>query len=289
MPSTSRGSRDGRSSSAARAGETLLAINHKQYPLDDSMCVIADAERPIGLAGVMGGADSEVTTATRDLLLESAIFSSMSIRSTARKLNLHSDASYRFERALDPEGVDWASRRCAELILDLAGGELADGLVDVATPAKQRPPITLRDSQLRRVLGIDVPAAEARRIVLALGCRQVPEREVPGKNDSTTLTVAAPSWRADLEREIDLVEEVARIHGYDKIPENVRVPMGASHRAAEDRVVAKARHVLSAAGFDEAMTLARSRSRGRAHSVPGPASRPCDRTCRCSAGPIDCG
>lgn len=232
----------------ARKEEPFTAINHKNYVLDESMCVIADAQRPVALGGVMGGAETEVTAGTTELLIESAEFDSLSIRSTARKLNLHSDSSYRFERALDPAGVDWASRRCCELILDLAGGELAEGVIDAGRKTEERTPITLRYPQLQRVLGIDVPAAEARRILVALGNREI-------RGDTERVEVIPPSWRRDLEREIDLVEEVARVHGYDKIPEDARVPMFPSHRTSRDRVLAKIRQTLIAAGLDEAMTL----------------------------------
>ncbi len=125
-------STDGRSSCASlRKGEKLEAINHKTYELEPGMCVIADRSRPVGLGGVMGGANTEVTAATKDVLIEAAEFDPISIRNTARKLALHSDSSYRFERGLDPEGVDWASRRCCQLILELAGGELASGVIEV--------------------------------------------------------------------------------------------------------------------------------------------------------------
>lgn len=232
----------------ARPGETFEAINHKAYTLDPTMCVIADTERAVALGGVMGGAATEVTVATKDVLLESAEFDPMSIRATARKLSLHSDSSYRFERGLDPAGVDWASRRAAELILELAGGELAAGSLDVGRQVEARKPITLRFAQLRRVLGIDVPAATAREILTALGNREV-------SADERRVEVIPPTWRRDLAREIDLVEEVARIHGYDKIPEDVSVPMATSHRTERDRVLSKVKQALTAAGFDEAMTL----------------------------------
>ena len=109
----------------AHRGERFEAINHKTYELEPGMCVIADRSRPVALGGVMGGADTEVASGTGDVLIEAAEFDPLSIRNTARKLSLHSDSSYRFERGLDPEGVDWASRRCCELILQEAGGELA--------------------------------------------------------------------------------------------------------------------------------------------------------------------
>jgi phenylalanyl-tRNA synthetase beta chain len=233
---------------AARKDEPFVAINHKTYMLDESMCVIADAERAVALAGVMGGAETEVSDHTTELLIESADFAPLSIRSTARKLNLHSDSSYRFERGVDPAGVDWASRRCCELILELCGGTLAEGVLDVGAQPVEREPITLRFSQLKRILGIDVPADEARRILTALGNR-------PVRHDASLAIVVPPSWRRDLSREIDLVEEVARIHGYDKIPEDVSVPMAPSQRTRVDRVLAKVRQALCAAGFDEALTL----------------------------------
>jgi phenylalanyl-tRNA synthetase beta chain len=232
----------------ATAGEPFLAINHKSYTLDPAVCVIADRDRAVGLGGVMGGADTEVTNSTTELLIESAEFNPTSIRVTARKLNLHSDSSYRFERGLDPEGVDWASRRCCELILDLAGGELAAGSIDVGREHPPRELISLRFDQLRRVLGIEIDGHEALRILTALGNR---EQTTTAKHT----VVVPPSWRRDLTREIDLVEEVARVHGYDKIPEDVSVPMATSHRTQQDRILSRVRFALTAAGFDEAMTL----------------------------------
>jgi phenylalanyl-tRNA synthetase beta chain len=231
----------------ARPGEPFEAINHQTYALDSGMCVIADAERPIALGGVMGGSDTEVTGTTVDLLIEAADFAPMSIRSTARKLKLHSPSSYRFERGLDPEGTDWASRRCCEMILDLAGGEIAAGSVDVGMKPSAREPITLRLSQVKRILGIEIPPERVERILRDLGL-QIQSAE------AKTITGIPPSWRRDLTREIDLVEEAARIHGYDQIPEDAAVPMAASHRSDSDRVLAIVRRVMTATGFDEAMT-----------------------------------
>ena len=231
-----------------RNGEKLEAINHKTYELEPGMCVIADRSRPVGLGGVMGGANTEVTAATKDVLIEAAEFDPISIRNTARKLALHSDSSYRFERGLDPEGVDWASRRCCQLILELAGGELASGVVDVGRQPPQRGPVVLRLSQLKRILGIEIDAAEVRRILAALGNREV-------RSDAKQVEVVPPSWRRDLTREIDLVEEVGRIHGYDAIPEDVSVPMASSHRTQRDRVLSAVREALVAGGVDEAMTI----------------------------------
>jgi phenylalanyl-tRNA synthetase beta chain len=231
----------------ARPGEQFLAINHKTYALAPGMCVIADRAHAVGLGGVMGGATSEVGPTTTDVLIEAAEFEPISIRGTARKLNLHSDSSYRFERGLDPVGVDWASRRACELILELAGGELAAGVIDVGRPPAPRDTIVLRLSQLERILGITVPADRVRKILAALGHE---ERSA----DAARVEVIPPSWRRDLAREIDLIEEVARIHGYEAIPEEVHVPMAASARTHRDRVLVRLRTALVGAGVDEAMT-----------------------------------
>lgn len=231
----------------AHEKEPFEAIDHRMYTLDPNMCVIADGGRPVALGGIMGGVESEIHEETTDLLIESAEFAPLSIRNTARQLGLHSPSSYRFERGVDPIRVEWASRRCCELILQLAGGRLAPGMIDIGTPHRQRPPVTLRLHQLPRVLGIDVPLDEVRRILTALGNDEVGQTE-------DQVEVIPPTWRRDLTREADLVEEVARIHGYDKIPEDVGVPMAPSHRTDEDRVLEILRRGVTAAGIDEAMT-----------------------------------
>jgi phenylalanyl-tRNA synthetase beta chain len=231
----------------AKSGEQFQAIDHKTYTLDADMCVIADEERAVAIGGVMGGADTEVSPSTTDVLIEAAQFAPLSIRSTARKLKLHSPSSYRFERGTDPEMVDWASRRSCELILKHAGGELVEGVIDVGTPRPRRSEVMLRLDQLKRIIGIDIPPETVRKILIALGCLEQ-------SFERAEIVTIPPSWRRDLEREIDLVEEVARIHGYDKIPEDASVPMAASHRPDSDRVLAKVREVFTAAGHDEAMT-----------------------------------
>jgi phenylalanyl-tRNA synthetase beta chain len=229
-------------------GEKFEAINHETYELAAGMCVIADAERPVALAGVMGGAETEIGSDTVDLLIEAAGFDPLTTRSTSRKLKLKSDSSYRFERSVDPEGLDWASRRACQLILELAGGELASGVIDVGQESSARKPITLRFEQIERMLGVPIAGERAREILLALGIEE--------KNFTRNrITVVPPSWRRDLTREIDLIEEVARIHGYHEIPEDAIVPLGQSATTPRDRVIAKLRHVLTALGFNEAMTV----------------------------------
>jgi phenylalanyl-tRNA synthetase beta chain len=231
----------------ARPGEQFLAIDHRTYTLDDQMVVIADGRRAVALGGVMGGEESEVSELTTDLLIETALFQPLVIRHTARKLKLHSPSSFRFERRPDPAGLDWASRRCCQLILELAGGRLEAGDVGVGQPPVQSPPIRLRLAQIPRILGIDIPDQRVHSILDSLGCQVKP-------SEQRCVEVLVPSWRGDLTREIDLIEEVARIHGYEQIPEDAAVPMTVASPRRKDTAIARIRHVLSAFGVDEAMT-----------------------------------
>ncbi len=230
-----------------RAGESLLAIDHRSYLLQPGMCVIADAERAVGLGGVMGGADTEVSSATIDVLVEAAQFHPVAIRRTARQLNLHSAASHRFERTVDGRGLDWASLRCCQLILELAGGELAEGVWDAGTLPPPREAIRLRSEKLAAVLGIPIELGRAQAILERLGF----ESQVAADD---SLTAVPPSWRRDVAREIDLVEEVGRIHGYEHVPDDIAVPLVASRRRSQDRFADRVRSFLTAAGFDEAMS-----------------------------------
>lgn len=234
----------------ARKGEKIEAINQRAYELDPEMCIIADADHPVAIAGVMGGRETEIGDVTRNVLIETANFASLSIRATARKLSLHSDSSYRFERGVDATRLEWASLRCCELILKVAGGELLDGAVFAGTlPVDARPPITLRFAQIGRILGIEVPRDRAVEILTSLGCA------IQGTVRDDRCEFVPPSWRRDLTREIDLIEEVARIHGYDRIPQNVPVPLQLSSRTRRDRVVGRVRELLTGAGYYEAVTL----------------------------------
>jgi phenylalanyl-tRNA synthetase beta chain len=231
----------------ANEKETLEAIDHKTYQLEDRMCVIADSAVPVALGGVMGGADSEVSDSTTDVLIEAAYFDQLSVRNTARKLNLHSPSSFRFERDINSENLDWASRRCCELILESAGGELLDGVVDVGAAPVKPDSVTLRYAQLKRILGIEIPTQFAVETLEALGA-------TVDSSDQESVTVVPPNWRKDLTREVDLIEEVGRIYGFDKVPDDALVPMAASHRPTADRVLDKVRSVMTSAGFDEAVT-----------------------------------
>ena len=229
-------------------GEKLVAINNKTYDLGSDMLVIADAKRVVGLAGVMGGAETEVGDSTTDVLIEAARFDPMSIRRTSRGLGLFSPASYRFERPLDPESTDWASRRCCELILKTAGGTLHPGVIDVGGARPARPRVTLRLGQIARILGITIDGPTVLRILKALGLT------LEGGAPDAPIFVP-PSWRSDLDREIDLIEEVARVHGYEHIPEDRAVPLTSAPRSIRERVEADVRNTLIGLGLDEAVTF----------------------------------
>jgi phenylalanyl-tRNA synthetase beta chain len=181
-------------------------------------------------------------------LIESARFDPMSVRRTARALGLFSPSSYRFERPMDPERTEWASRRCAELILETAGGTLHPGVIDIGPVAAERPAVTLRLDQIPRVLGIEIAPETVDRILRALGLSPLPA-------PAGSLSFRPPSWRADLEREIDLIEDVARIHGYEHIPEDRPVPLAQSAKGPRERVEAEIRSALTGMGFDEAVTF----------------------------------
>lgn len=234
----------------AAAGEKMTAIDQREYELQPDTCVIADADRPVAIGGVMGGLETEIGDSTTNILIEVADFQPLPLRNTARALNLHSDSSYRFERGVDPLGMDWASRRCADLILQLAGGELLQG--SVVTGAGRQPnrePIELRHAQVGRILGIDVPEKEIPRILCDLGL------ELHGEATTESSAYIPPSWRRDLTREIDLIEEIARIFGYDRIPEDELVPLAASTKRVTDRVTDRVHGALNGNGFFEAITM----------------------------------
>ncbi len=244
----------------ARAGETLEAIDHRTYQLTPEMCVIADGQDDVAVGGVMGGASTEISDTTTDLLIEVANFRPGSIRWTARNIRtaegterrkgLHSPSSYRFERGVDPRQLEWASDRCCELILQVAGGQVeGDLIVAGSIPEWDPPAVTLRFAQIERLLGISIPNEAAVSILQSLGCR------LEGNADAESAAFTPPSWRRDLTRECDLIEEVARIYGYDQIPEDRKIPVIAGTPTTRERCVERIRQTLSAAGFDEALTF----------------------------------
>lgn len=226
----------------AAAGEEFTTIDGQKRALASEMLVIADSKRAIALAGVMGGQNTEINERTVDVLLESAYFKPQNIRRTSRKLDLRTESSYRFERGCDPNAVDWASRRAAQLILETAGGKLARGPVD-AYPAPIKPvEIMLRHEKVSQLLGIELTPKQNAEYLRALTLEVVSDN-----------TVRIPTFRVDLKREIDLIEEIARIHGVEKIP--ATPPRGAIGSHAYDTVhdqIAEARRLLTALGINEA-------------------------------------
>ena len=236
----------------ATPGEAFTAINHRSYELPEGTCVIADAEGPVALAGVMGGAATEITGDTRDVLLESAQFAPLAVRAAARGLVLQSASSFRFERVPDPESVDWASRRAAALILEIAGGTLERGVVTAGTLAATPSVVTLADRRVEEVLGIHVARERQRAILTALGFVEVPVTAATTAAPATAWRV--PSWRRDVLRDIDLVEEIGRIEGYDRVPEDVPITARPVEWSARETIVRRAGEALVSAGLCEAMT-----------------------------------
>ena len=233
----------------ARADERFTTLDGQERALDASMLLIADPRRAIGLAGVMGGANTEVTDRTTRVLLESAWFAPASIRRTSRALGLRTDAAYRFERGADVEGLVSASARAAALIAETAGGTIAPGVVD-AYPRKRKPQrVRLRMSRVKRVLGIAPSPALARKVLTGLG--------LPVTSRGADLEVTVPSFRRDLSMEDDLVEEIVRVWGYDRIPSTL--PGGAISLVTHPATLRQSeavRRALAGAGLAEIVTYA---------------------------------
>jgi len=231
----------------ATAGEKIVAIDGRTYELNPSQLVIADAIKPQAIAGVMGGKDTEVIEATTTVLLESARFEQLNVRTTSRALGLKSDSSYRFERGIDPTLADKASRRAAQLILDVAGGELLSGAAVAGAVSARAIAITLRLARIEQILGYTIPPERALAILTALGFSPVRAGEV--------VNCTVPSHRLDVEREIDLIEEIARVHGYQHLPVHDRVSHTVRPQAIHEKANTIVRDVLVAAGYNEAITV----------------------------------
>jgi phenylalanyl-tRNA synthetase beta chain len=233
----------------ARPDERFTTLDGQARALDASMLMIADPQRAIGLAGVMGGANTEVTDRTTRVLLEAAWFAPGSIRRTSRALGLRTDAAYRFERGADIEGLVTASARAAALIAETAGGTIARGVVDAYPRKRKAPHVRLRMARIKRVLGVAPAPALARKVLTGLG--------LPVRSRGADLEVTVPSFRRDLSMEDDLVEEIIRVWGYDRIPSTL--PGGAislvTHPVAlrQGRTV---RQALVGAGLAEVVTYA---------------------------------
>jgi len=250
----------------ARAGERVQTLDEVERELHPEMLVIADAVRPVAVAGVMGGAETEISETTTSVLIECAYFAPVSIRRTSRALELRTEASDRFERGVDYEGQLRAQTRTVALICELAGGAATEDAIDVYPNRSSPPVIELRFSRVGELTGVDVAPREALRILGALGVKPSGREqngkesagnaaEVKGIAESASVNFVSPSWRTDIQIEEDLIEEVARHAGYDKI-EAMLPPssVAGEYRANEDRRRA-ARRTLTAGGFDEAFNF----------------------------------
>jgi phenylalanyl-tRNA synthetase beta chain len=234
----------------ALSGETLKTLDGIERKLTPEDLVIADGVKPVALAGVMGGFDTMITEATRNILIESAWFDPVVTRKMARRHGLHTDASHRFERGADYGATPLACARVAERILESAGGQLQGDAIDAVARDLDLAPIILHASEVKRILGGTLPTTEIIRILRHLGFELLPE---PGAD--AEFTVRVPSWRLDVEREIDLIEEIARLHGYDKFANSLPAYAGAVAEKPESKKGEKLRSLLLALGYNEAVTL----------------------------------
>jgi len=230
----------------ATDGEHITTLDEVERELTPDMLVIADAEKPVALAGIMGGYDSEITETTCDVLLESAYFNPSSVRATAKALGISTEASYRFERGADPGAVLAALDRAAQLIAELAGGTVCGGIVDVYPGQQPLTQIHLRPERVNFVLGTTLEAVEMAQILNRLGFDVDTTGEV--------YHVTVPTFRSDVTREIDLIEEIARVHGYDNIPTTLPkgdIPVPAPNSKTEVR--RRIKYFLLGAGLMEAV------------------------------------
>ena len=236
----------------AREGERMETLDGQERVLTSDMTTIADVREVVAIGGVMGGSDSEVSSSTTEVFLEGAHFDPGRVGRTARRLGMVSEASTRFSRGVDPEITGWAIDRAADMIAQLAGGRVAPGVVGVGANAKPRAAdgeaLTLRDQRVEAIVGYAIGVSEITRALESLGF---------GPKDDTdgALEVTVPSWRFDIGREVDLIEEVARLTGYSRIPlEALPAPPVAPEPTGDERRATRVRETLRAAGFDEAQT-----------------------------------
>ncbi len=231
----------------AQAGEQIISIDGSKCELTSDMLVIADSKYPVAVAGVMGGLDTEVSDATTTVLLEDAFFSPLSVRTTSRNLSLPSEAAFRFCRIVDIENIDWASNRTAQLMIQVSGGKAAKGVID-AYPVEPKPKqATLRLARLKKLLGIEVPKNTVIQILTRLGFEP--------KQNGEQVICSVPTWRSDVYREADLIEEVARVYGYDKIPTENAITIEVSPTDTRKKTIDALGTYLTGCGFYETVTI----------------------------------
>src|SRR6266700_4077957 len=241
------------------APEKMRTLDGIERTFDSNICMISDGDgsRAIGIGGIMGGAETEISFSTKNVLIECAWFEPVAIRRATRFLKLHTEASTRFSRGADPEMAELASRRCAELILQLAGGELLSGLVDVFPDTRAPTKIRVTRAEILRVMGADVPDKEIEAGLGALGF--APVRIDQNRGAAGSLLAAwectQPSWRAEVEREIDLIEEIARIYGLDKFPPRLPAARQGAARLPHYEAETRLRERLIGLGYREILTI----------------------------------
>ncbi|MEW6653035.1 MAG: phenylalanine--tRNA ligase subunit beta [Bacteroidota bacterium] len=231
----------------AEEGEKFVTLDSKERKMKSSDLMICDSERTVAVAGVMGGENSEVTINTKNILIESAYFNPSSVRKTAKHLALSTDASYRFERGTDYNITIWAAKRAAQLIQETAGGEIAVGEIDAYPNPVTTAAVEIRFSRINKVLGYEIPKDAVEKILANLGFVLVEKFE-------DKLVVQIPSFRADVEREIDLIEEVARIYGYNNIPEINKISITLEAKVDQSEFTDKLRSAFTSLGFYEIVT-----------------------------------
>lgn len=232
----------------ANAGEKIVSIDGAERTLDNSMLVIADTSRPVAIAGVIGGLNTEVTAATKNILLEAAYFDPVSVRRTSRKLGVSTESSYRFERKVDLEGIARFSDRASFLITEIAGGGAGE-FIDIG---QKKPPVKIIEARYQKfsaVLGLDIPKPRIKKILGSLGLKE------KGASSKARMRLEVPPFRHDLNDEIDLIEEVARIYGYCAIPEKLPQIVEQPARIPANMIMEKKiRSTLAACGMNEIIT-----------------------------------
>ena len=231
----------------AEAGEQIISIDGSKCEMTTDMLVIADSKYPVAVAGVMGGLDTEVSDSTTTILLEDAFFSPVSVRTTSRTLVLPSEAAFRFCRIVDIENIDWASRRTAQLIIEVAGGKAAKGVIDAYPGKPKSKQATLRLERLKKLLGIEVPADEVMKILARLGFQP--------KGNGDQIICAVPSWRSDVYREADLIEEIARVYGYGRVPAENKITIEVAPVDNRQKTIDAIGTYLTGCGFYETVTI----------------------------------
>jgi phenylalanyl-tRNA synthetase beta chain len=243
----------------ARQNEKLKTLDGIERTLEANLCVVSDGDgsRAVGIGGILGGAETEISFSTKNVLIECAWFDAIAIRRAARSLKLHTEASTRFGRGADPEMAEVASRRAAELILQLAGGELLAGVIDVYPGKRVERKITLTRAEFLRVMGADVSDKDIEAILSSLGFAPLRVDHTPGSADSLLAAweCTQPSWRADVEREIDLVEEVARVYGMGKFRPRLPAARSGAARLPHQEAETRLRERLIGLGYHEILTI----------------------------------